>query len=132
MASRESDLVFQSYGRCCNKDQFFVDFYEEFMSSSPSIKARFVGVDMKQQRHLLRNGIMQLVLHSRGMSDSKLRDLAKSHSRAGYDINPAWYDHWLNALMSTIKRHDPQYTGDIERAWRSAIMPGIDIIRGGY
>lgn len=132
MASRDSDLVFQSYGRCCNKDQFFVDFYQEFMSSSPSIKARFDGVDMKQQRHLLRNGIMQLVLHSRGMPDSKLRDLAKSHSRSGYDINPAWYDYWLDAFMVTIKRHDPQYNEEIGRAWRSAIMPGINIIRGGY
>jgi hemoglobin-like flavoprotein len=132
MVSQASDLVFQSYGRCCNKDQFFVDFYDLFMNRSPSIKARFANVDMKQQRHLLRNGIMQLVLHARGMPDSKLRDLARSHSREGYDIPPEWYDDWLDALMATIKRHDPEYSDEVEQAWRSAIMPGIDIIRGGY
>lgn len=80
----------------------------------------------------MRNGIMQLVLHARGMSDSKLRDLAKSHSRHGYDIEPAWYDLWLDALMETIKRHDELYNDDIKRAWHSAITPGIDIIRSGY
>ncbi len=132
MPSRESETVFQSYGRCCNNPQFFIDFYDRFMNSSPAIKARFADVDMKQQRHLLRNGIMQLVLHARGMPDTKLRDLAKSHSRSGYNIDPAWYDPWLNALLATLRQHDPEFNDDVEQAWRSAIMPGIEIIRGGY
>lgn len=132
MPSRESDLVFQSYGRVCNDPQFFIDFYDRFMNSSPSIKARFVGVDMKQQRHLLRNGIMQLVLHARGMADTKLRDLARSHSRSGYDIDPAWYDVWFDALLATLRYHDPEFSDEVEQAWRSALMPGIEIIRSGY
>ncbi|MCH8552521.1 MAG: globin [Natronospirillum sp.] len=132
MPSRESDRVFQSYGRVCNNPQFFVDFYDRFMNSSPTIKARFADVDMKQQRHLLRNGIMQLVLHARGMADTKLRDLAKSHSRTGHDIDPAWYDLWLDALIATIRYHDPEYSDEVAHAWRTAIMPGIEIIRSGY
>ena len=69
---KDTDLVFQSYGRCCNSDQFFVDFYDHFMSSSDAIKKRFVNTDMPAQRHLLRNGVMQLILTARGMPDRKL------------------------------------------------------------
>src|SRR5690554_7236152 len=87
-----TDLVFQSYGRCCRKDEFFVDFYDFFMSSSDAIRNRFVDTDMSAQRHLLRNGVMQIILVARGMSDRKLRDLGESHNRSNYNIKPEWYD----------------------------------------
>ncbi|MFO7529069.1 MAG: hypothetical protein R6W86_09735 [Marinobacter sp.] len=61
----KTDLVFQSYGRCCRKDDFFVDFYDFFMSGSDTIRNRFLKTDMDAQRHLLRNGIVQLILHAR-------------------------------------------------------------------
>lgn len=41
---------------------------------------------MTAQKHLLRAGIMNLVMYARGMSDSKLRALGASHSRAALDI----------------------------------------------
>lgn len=128
----ESDIVFQSYGRCCNNDQFFVDFYDRFMGSSPAIRELFVDTDMKQQRHLLRNGIMQLVLHARGMPDSKLRALGQSHSRGGYNIRPEWYQLWLDALLDTLRRHDREYDEAVAAAWRRAITPGIELIRSAY
>ncbi|WP_028669598.1 globin [Saccharospirillum impatiens] len=132
MTSTDSDIVFQSYGRVCNKDSFFVDFYDHFMSSSDAIRAQFVDTDMKQQRHLLRNGIMQLVLHSRGMPDTKLKALGKSHDRSGYNIKPEWYGLWLNALMRTLKKHDPQFSDELEASWRNAIEPGVRLISDAY
>lgn len=132
MTSTDSDIVFQSYGRVCNKDRFFIDFYDHFMSSSNAIRAQFVGTDMKQQRHLLRNGIMQLVLHARGMPDTKLRALGKSHNRTGYNIKPEWYDLWLSALMRTLKEHDPLFSNDLEASWRLAIEPGVRLIKEAY
>ncbi len=128
----KTDLVFQSYGRCCNRDEFFVDFYDHFMSSSEDIKKRFVNTDMTSQRHLLRNGVLQLILAARGMPDRKLKALGESHSRANYNIQPEWDSLWLDALMKTVRRHDPEYTKDLETAWREVLKPGIDLIRGAY
>lgn len=127
-----TDLVFQSYGRCCKQDAFFVDFYNYFMSSSELIKNRFINTDMAAQRHLLRNGIMQLILYSRGMSDRKLRALGESHNRHQYDIKPEWYGLWLDSLMRTVRQHDPEYTPELEHAWRDVLEPGIELIRGAY
>ncbi|SHF90434.1 hypothetical protein SAMN04487965_2911 [Microbulbifer donghaiensis] len=132
MGTADSDIVFQSYGRCCNNEQFFVDFYDRFMGSSDEVRALFVDTDMKQQRHLLRNGIMQLVMHARGMPDSKLRALGQSHSRNGYNIRPEWYRLWLDALLDTLRQHDGEFSAEVESAWRRAILPGIELIRDAY
>lgn len=127
-----TDLVFQSYGRCCRRDDFFIDFYDNFMSSSDAIKQRFVNTDMAAQRHLLRNGIMQLILHARGMPDRKLRALGESHNRHHYNIKPEWYGLWLDALMKTVRQHDPDYSPELGEAWREVLTPGIELIRGAY
>lgn len=127
-----ADLVFQSYGRCCKDEQFFVDFYTHFMGSSPAIKERFANTDMPAQRHLLRNGIMQLVLFARGMSDRKLRALGESHNRHGYNIPAEWYVLWLDSLMKTVAKHDPEYDRSLEQAWRDVLQPGIDMISDAY
>jgi len=127
-----TDLVFQSYGRCCRNDAFFIDFYDYFMSSSEVIKNRFINTDMAAQRHLLRNGIMQLILHARGMSDRKLRALGESHNRNHYDIKPEWYDLWLSSLLKTVRKHDPEHTQTLESAWVEVLPPGIQLIKGAY
>lgn len=128
----DSDVVFQSYGRCCNNEEFFVEFYNRFMGKSEEIRRMFRDTDMPAQRHLLRNGIMQLVLHARGMPDTKLKALGKSHSRIGYNIEPHWYNLWLDALMETLAQFDPEFSPAIEQSWRRAIGPGIAIIRDSY
>src|SRR5690554_1061651 len=127
-----TDLVFQSYGRCCRKDEFFVDFYDFFMASSEAIRARFANTDMPAQRHLLRNGVMQIILVARGMSDRKLRDLGESHSRKRMDIKPEWYALWEEALLKTVRAHDSEWTPELQQAWREVLKPGIDLIRGAY
>jgi len=61
------------------------------MSSSEVIKNRFVNTDMAAQRHLLRNGVLQLILTARDMPDRKLKALGESHNRSNYNIPPEWY-----------------------------------------
>ncbi len=127
-----TDLVFQSYGRCCRNDEFFVDFYNFFMSSSDAIRNRFENTDMGAQRHLLRNGVMQIILVARGMSDRKLKDLGESHNRHNHNIHPERYDLWEDSLLKTVRTHDPEYTPALREAWREVLKPGIDLIRGAY
>jgi hemoglobin-like flavoprotein len=87
---------------------------------------------MPAQRHLLRNGVMQIILVARGMSDRKLRDLGESHSRKRMDIKPEWYALWEEALLKTVRAHDPEWTPELQQAWREVLKPGIDLIRGAY
>lgn len=87
---------------------------------------------MATQRHLLRNGVLQLILTARGMPDRKLKALGESPNRTNYDIQPEWSSLWLEALMKTVRRHGPPYTKDLEKAWKEVLTPGIDLIRGAY
>ncbi len=127
-----TNSVMQSYGRCCASPAFFNDFYQAFLASSPLIRAKFVNTNMTAQKQLLRQGILNLVMYARGMPDTKLRALGASHSRAKLDIAPELYGFWLDALLQTIKLHDPECTAQIIRDWREVLGKGIEVITSHY
>ncbi|MDO6683735.1 globin [Oceanobacter sp. 5_MG-2023] len=128
----DADIVFQSYGRSCNNIVFFEDFYDIFIGKSHDIREIFKNTNMEAQRALLRSGILWLVMHSRGMSDTKIRALGKSHSRTEMNINPMYYSLWQDALMETLARHDPQFSPELEATWRRTLKPSIDMIKSMY
>ena len=127
-----TNRVMQSYGRCCASASFFDDFYASFLASSPAVREKFVRTDMAAQQQLLRAGILNLVLFARGMPDSKLQALGKSHSRSHLDIRPELYDLWVAALLKTIGQHDPQLEKQDVQAWRAVLNKGIDVIKSHY
>ena len=127
-----ADLVMQSYGRCCASSGFFDSFYQYFLASSPEIREKFAHTNMPAQKQLLRQGILNLVMYARGMSDSKLRALGESHSRGRLDIRPELYDLWLDALLLTVSGHDKQFNESIRNAWREVLNKGISVIKAGY
>lgn len=127
-----TNIVMQSYGRCCTKIQFFDDFYEHFLASSPQIREKFAKTDMVGQKRLLRQGILNLVLYARGMPDTKLRALGESHSRKGFDIKPELYDIWVHSLLSTIKKHDSDFSAGVADAWKEVLTRGINVIKSYY
>ena len=128
----DEDLVFQSYGRCCRSSSFFDDFYASFLTSSPEVAAKFADTDMTAQKHLLRAGILNLVLYARGLPPTKLKALAESHSREKLDIQPHLYDYWLDALLLTIRKHDGETDQAGLEAWRRVLGKGIEVISAGY
>jgi hemoglobin-like flavoprotein len=129
---KATDLVMQSFGRCCAKPSFFDDFYQQFLASSPQIRAKFLHTDMSAQKLLLRQGILNLVMHARGMPDTKLRALGESHSRARMDIAPELYGLWIAALLQTIKQHEVTFDDSLRQAWLEVLNKGIDVIKAGY
>ncbi|WP_225693214.1 MULTISPECIES: globin [Thalassolituus] len=102
------------------------------MNKSADIRAMFINTNMESQRGLLRGGIMWLVMHARGMSDSKIRALGESHSRKNMNINPAHYSLWMDALMETLSKHDPLFDAELERIWRATLRPAIEMIQSMY
>ncbi|MFZ3184792.1 MAG: globin [Pseudomonas sp.] len=127
-----ADIVMQSYGRCCASNGFFDTFYLHFLTSSAEVRAKFVDTDMTAQKQLLRHGILNLVMHGRGMPDTKLRALGCSHARGGLDIRPELYNLWLDALLKTITEHDKLCDGDTRLAWRDVLNKGISVIKSQY
>ncbi len=131
--SRETtDLAFQSYGRCCSNDAFFEDFYNIFMSKSGEVRAMFANTDMAEQRRLVRAGLMWLIMYARGSQGSKIEHLARTHDRHHMNVDPAWYTVWVDSLMETVARHDPEFDRPLEQAWRATLSPGIEAMKQGY
>jgi hemoglobin-like flavoprotein len=126
------DIVMQSYGRCCASATFFDDFYQQFLQSSPEVRAKFTNTDMPAQKLLLRQGILNLVLFARGLPPTKLQALAKSHSRENLDIQPHLYNYWVDALINTVEQHDGQASMETHHAWREVLAKGIEVIQSGY
>ena len=129
---KDTNSVMQSYGRCCASAGFFDDFYVNFLASSPLVREKFTRTDMAAQKHLLRAGILNLVLFARGMPDTKLRALGQSHSREGFDIRPELYDLWLAALLQTVRMHDGEADKAVLDTWRSVLGKGIEVIKSYY
>lgn len=127
-----ADIVFQSYGRSCNQPEFYHTFYSIFMNKSSDIRAKFEHTNMQKQYGMLRGGILWLIMHARGMGDSKIKALGQSHCQANLNIHPALYDYWLDALMETISKHDPEYSFELEQTWRTTLAPSIDMIKSMY
>ncbi len=128
----DADRVFQSYGRSCNNPAFYEDFYNNFMQKSPEIRAMFANTNMEAQRALLRGGIMWLVMHARGLPDTKIRALGESHSRHKMNINPMYYGMWVDALMETLQKYDTEFSADLEQCWRRSLRPAIEMIQSMY
>jgi len=58
--------------------------------------------------------------------------LAKRHGRQDLDIPPGLYDLWLDCLLQAARRHDPQFSPEIEAAWRRDAGRGIEYMRSKY
>ncbi|MDP3845502.1 MAG: globin [Pseudomonas sp.] len=127
-----ADLVMQSYGRCCASHGFLDSFYLYFLASSPAVRAKFIDTDMPTQKQLLRHGILNLVMHARGMPDSKLRALGCSHARGGLDIQPELYQLWLDSLLQAVADHDQLCDNHTRQAWREVLNQGISVIKAQY
>ena len=129
---KAADIVMQSYGRCCASDSFFHTFYENYLASSPGVRDQFGNTDMKGQKLLLRQGILNVVLYARGMPGTKLKALGCSHSRNGMNIRPELYTLWFNALATTVREHDKDSNNDTIAAWREVVNKSVDVIIAEY
>ena len=111
---------------------FFEDFYRRFLASG-EVRAHFRDTDMAQQRQMLRRSLQHVLAFSVTMTATDfLVNLAKRHGRGDLDISPALYDTWLEALIATVRSHDPEFNRDVETAWRVVLAPSIAFMRSYY
>ncbi len=132
--THDIEAVNQSYFRCCNSESFFDDFYYIFLNSSPKIAPMFAKTDFSKQKQLLRHGITMMLMFHRNLPLSKaaLDRLGKSHNRDGYNVLPEMYQFWENSLILAIRKHDPEFSPELEKAWRSVLQKGLTHLKSMY
>ena len=123
-----------SLDRCLGHPKFLDRFYEHFMASSPEIAERFRDTDFDRQKAALTQSLYLLILALDGgeAAIAYLDQVARRHGRSALDVRPELYDGWLECLIRTVREHDPEFSDDVERAWRETMRFGIAFMRARY
>lgn len=129
-----TDTFHQSYVRCTSVPIFLDLFYERFIYSSDEIAKKFASTEFRRQKTILALSFKMLMRSYDGdeAADDYLHFLADRHSVSDLDIDPEFYELWLDALLSTVEQTDPQYSPEIEKAWRTVMQYGIDVMISAY
>jgi len=114
------DIFLRSLDRCDRSGHFTDRFYDRFLASSPEIRERFRFTDFTRQRRMLRRSLELVAKATAGDPEglSELSERAATHSRAQLNIAPHLYEVWTEALIATAVEADPDWTLEIESAWR--------------
>ena len=128
------ETVKTSYERCVEVEGFFADFYETFLARSTEVSEKFAETDFKTQNNLLKASLYMMVVlrDDDPTAREALERIGETHNRQHHDIRPELYDQWLDCLIETVAKHDPDYTDEVGQAWRQRMGPGIELIRSMY
>jgi hemoglobin-like flavoprotein len=125
-----------SLKRCLAVPGFLDEFYQAFVGSSEEVREKFRNTDLQRQARMLSDSLYALAVAVQGQVGSPawgdMPRLAARHGRGDLDIRPALYDHWLACLLETARRHDPEFSPEIEAAWRATLGVGIAYMKSRY
>jgi len=112
---------------------FFRSFYKRFFAKSPKIPELFKATDMDKQIQVMQKSFFQLVsLSVTRQANQHLLDIARGHSKTGLNINPEYYELWLDALIETVAEKDNEFSPEVGLSWRIALTPGVLIMQHYY
>ena len=120
-------LAKASYQRCQQDPHFFELFYRHFLEACPAARPMFVNTDFVRQHKLLQHAIGLLLAYDQQPQGGPnlLSRVAERHGRNDLKVDPSHYDEFLGSLVLTAREVDPEFTADIEAAWREATARGI-------
>jgi len=123
-----------SYDRCCANGDFPATFYEIFFTKSPEIPKLFADTDFTQQKRHFRAASLLLIKYQPGddMTKIALELIGKTHSKGEYNIRPDLYPFFLESVCEAVKKHDPQWTQEIEDQWKERVQDGVKLIISMY
>ena len=126
--------VVESYHRCEASGGLFDSFYNIFLAKSAEIPPKFAKTDMERQKQIVMASVLMVLRLANGdpVVRRYVEELAESHSRRGHNIRPDLYELWLDALCEAIQKHDPRCTPELEKQWRQAMRPGIEVMIAEY
>ena len=129
--TKEIEEVKKSYQRCYYSKGFFDTFYEIFLASSEKIPVFFANTDFEKQKEMLAHSLTMMLLYAEKGDEAGLfiQNLGKKHGKDGLKIKAQFYDLWLDSLVLSIKKHDPEYSDELELQWRKAVSGGVEIMK---
>jgi truncated hemoglobin YjbI len=111
-------------------DRFLSRFYQRFMATDETIKGMFGGTAMAHQQDMLRESLAEMVdFYLKRQSNPYLVTLARIHGVRGRNVEPAFYDDWMDSLAATVREIDPAASDSVELAWRIVMAPGIEFMK---
>lgn len=122
----EQNAVMASYYRCRRDGDFIDSFYDLFLAKSPEIMRMFANTDFRIQKLMLRQSLLEMICFERGLEGTheEIERLARRHVEL--EVKPEMYSMWLDALCEAIKKHDPEFTPELEQRWRDAMQKSVD------
>jgi hemoglobin-like flavoprotein len=136
MASEFVKAFRESLGRCLATPNFMHDFYDLFIASSPEVREKFKDTEFARQARVVTDSLYIMAVVAESKEDAigwrELDRLAARHAHTELDVRPALYDAWLDCLLAAARQHDPQFSADVEDAWRRTLAPGIEHMRSRH
>ena len=126
-------IFLESLARC-GRAEFVDRFYERFLAASPEVQAKFATTDFSRQRLMLLRSL-ELIASAADGDPVGIEDLharAETHSRSRLDIQPRLYDLWLEAAIVSAAESDPDWSPEVETAWRSVLGAAIRHMSSRY
>jgi hemoglobin-like flavoprotein len=124
----------ESLKRSQADSRFLNLFYQNFVFSNPAVREKFANTDMQNQKMMLHASLHMIMLATQNnkAATAYLDQVALQHSKSVLDIGADLYNDWLEALITTVNVIDPEYTKEIETAWRIVMNYGIEYMKSKY
>jgi hemoglobin-like flavoprotein len=131
MTNEQVEAFRASLKRCLADPSFMKGFYGFFTASSDEVREKFLNTDFERQNRVLADSLYVMAAAAQSGEESlpwrEMKHIALRHREL--KIGPGLYDLWLDCLLQAARAHDPQFSSDLETAWRNTLAPGIAFFR---
>lgn len=117
------DIFLQSVRRCTACEGFMPAFYERFLGTSEEIRDKFRFTDFEHQNRMVARSLELSAGATAGDPEAlaEINERATTHDRHHLNIEPRFYDLWLDSMILTARDFDSEWNDTIEAAWRRVV-----------
>jgi hemoglobin-like flavoprotein len=101
----------------------------------PRFKNIFKNSDFEHQSKALMAGlsyILDFLDHSNTHARKQVLRLSQTHAQRNLNIYPHDYYYWIEALIMTVKAHDPSWHERLTFYWREVIFAPVSFMISQY
>lgn len=121
-----------SFERIAALQNFFPEFYQRFFTRCPAARPMFAKTNFEHQHKLLKHAISLLLIfpgHAAEREPNLLTRVAERHGRHDLAIPSEMYGPFVEALIDNVRHFDPEFTPELETAWRATISRGVEYMK---
>jgi hemoglobin-like flavoprotein len=121
-----------SFDRIAALQNFFPEFYQRFFAKCPEARAMFAKTNFEHQHRLLKHAIGLLLIfpgHASEREPNLLTRVAERHGRDDLRVPTEMYGPFVEALLDNVRHFDPQFSPEVEGAWRATLARGVEYMK---